>query len=190
MKQSSSQKKNKNSSIFTIFLFLLIVIGCYVLFSIISPARTLTAFKFGTKLLTQLTPVILLVFTLIFVINLFIKPNWIQKHVGHDSGLKGMATAMISGIIAMGPIYIWYSLLKDFQQKGMKPSLIAIFFYSRSVKIPLLPLMIHYFGPAYTFVLTFYMLLFSLPNGLLTEWLTNTRQPDDFSKMSRENSLP
>jgi hypothetical protein len=45
--------------------------------------------------------------------------------------------------------------------------LAAVFLYSRAVKLPFLPLMIHYFGTAYTLVLCLYLLGFSIMNGVL-----------------------
>ncbi|MEJ2315938.1 MAG: hypothetical protein P8Y83_03140 [Gammaproteobacteria bacterium] len=48
----------------------------------------------------------------------------------------------------------------------MRPALVAVFLYSRAIKLPLLPLMIHYFGLAYTLLLIAYLLLFSLLNGM------------------------
>lgn len=176
MGQTSANTKTEKNPIFKAFLFPAIVALCSIIALIFFPARMVIAFDFSVKLLFKLLPILLLVFTLIFIINLLIKPKWIQNHVGHDSGLKGMIVAMTAGIISMGPIYIWYGLLKEFQKKGMKPSLVAVFLYSRSVKLPLLPLMLHYFGSAYTFILTFYILLFSLFNGLITEWLLTDKK--------------
>jgi hypothetical protein len=40
-------------------------------------------------------------------------------------------------------------LLHEVHEKGMQSSLVAVFLYSRAVKLPLLPLMLHYFGTGY-----------------------------------------
>ncbi len=53
----------------------------------------------------------------------------------------------------------------------MRPALLATFLYARSIKLPWLPLMIHYFGLSYTVVFSFYIMLFSPLNGYLTEFL-------------------
>jgi hypothetical protein len=71
----------------------------------------------------------------------------------------------------MGPIYAWYTALAELQQKGMRTAFVATFLYSRAVKIPLLPLMIYYFGPGYTIVLCLYLMVFSVINGILIETL-------------------
>ena len=70
-------------------------------------------------------------------------------------------------MLAAGPIYAWYALLRDLREKGMRASLAAVFLYSRAIKLPLLPLMIHYFGIAYTLVLCLYLLAFSIISGIM-----------------------
>jgi hypothetical protein len=49
----------------------------------------------------------------------------------------------------------------------MRASLAAAFLFSRAIKLPLLPLMVHYFGIAYTLVLCLYLLGFSVVGGVL-----------------------
>jgi len=72
----------------------------------------------------------------------------------------------------MGPVYAWYPMLRELRQKGMRNGLIAAFLYSRAVKLPLLPLMIHYFGVAYAVVLSLYLIAFSILSGIVIERLT------------------
>jgi uncharacterized membrane protein YraQ (UPF0718 family) len=76
------------------------------------------------------------------------------------------------GIASSGPIYMWYPLLSDLKEKGMRDSLIAAFLYNRAIKIPLLPMMVHYFGWDFTFALSIYMVLFSVVNGVIVQYLT------------------
>ena len=168
------QLTGKKKSLTGIFLFLLVVFGFYLLAFLLVPGRAIVALQFGLKMLDKLLPVLGFVFFLMFLTNLFIKPSWVKKHVGHDSGLKGLLIAVVGGILSMGPVYAWYGMLKELQGQGMRSALIATFLYSRSVKIALLPLMIHYFGLTYSLVLCFYLIIFSIFNGLLTERLANS----------------
>ena len=174
---SKQKKKGKKQQLkATNFIFPAIVAVFHGLALLLAPERAVNALTFGLKMLPRLAPVLILVFFLMFLSNLFIKPNWIRNHVGHDSGMKGFLIAIVCGIISMGPIYAWYGMLKDFHKKGMRSALVAAFLYSRSVKLPLLPLMVYYFGTVYTIVLSFYMILFSAVNGLFTEWLTDGKK--------------
>jgi hypothetical protein len=59
----------------------------------------------------------------------------------------------------------------------MRPGLVSVFLYTRAIKLPLLPLLIHYFGLAFSLILLSYLILFSLPAGVLLEWLLDTHTP-------------
>jgi hypothetical protein len=65
------------------------------------------------------------------------------------------------------------ALLGELTDKGIRPALVAVFLYSSAIKPQLLPLMIHYFGLAYTLLLIAYLLLFSLLIGMAMEKLDN-----------------
>ena len=156
-------------------IFLLVVMCLYALVFLVNTELALNALAFATRLLYRMLPVLLLVFALIFVSNLLVKPGWIRANVGRDSGLRGWAVAVVGGILSVGPIYVWYALLRDLKTKGMRTALIAVFLYNRGIKLPLLPLMIHYFGVAYTLVLATYMTLFSLLSGILVEKIVDRK---------------
>ena len=153
--------------------FLLVVILLYglVAYSDVELARR-TAKTF-INILVKILPVLGLVFLLIFVSNLVLSPKKVKTFVGAGSGLKGWVLAIFSGILSTGPVYPWYALLADLGRQGMKRSLIAVFLYSRAVKLPLIPLLIHYFSFSYTLVLSLYLIVFSVVTGLLMERLEN-----------------
>jgi uncharacterized membrane protein YraQ (UPF0718 family) len=136
--------------------------------------RGVRAGYFAAQLLLRLVPVLGLVFILVFVSNLFLNPQFIRTHMGRDAGLRGWLMTMVCGILSVGHVYTWYALLGDLKTKGMRPAFIAAFLYNRVVKIPLLPLMIHYFGWSYTVVLSVYLTIFAVVNGVTTEWLSGT----------------
>ena len=151
--------------------FLLVVILFYGLvgYNDIDLARkTATTFS---NILVKVLPVLGLVFLLIFVSRLVLSPKKVRTFVGAESGLKGWVLAIFTGILSTGPVYAWYALLADLGGQGMKRSLIAVFLYNRAVKLPLIPLLIHYFSFAYTVVLSFYLIVFSVITGLLMERL-------------------
>ena len=53
----------------------------------------------------------------------------------------------------------------------MKIGLITTFLYSRAVKIPLLPLMVHYFGIPFVVILTTSMIIGSIAEGQIVEMI-------------------
>jgi uncharacterized membrane protein YraQ (UPF0718 family) len=106
-----------------------------------------------------------LVFFIMLLINLFLRPASVAKFLGKGSGIRGIILAAVAGIISTGPIYAWYPLLKDLKDKGAGESSIAIFLYNRAVKPFLLPVMIGYFGWLYVVILTILMVLASIAVG-------------------------
>ena len=105
------------------------------------------------------------------VMNYFVNPKKISRYVGEKSGWKGWVLATGAGIISHGPIYVWYPLLKELREHGMKNGLAAVFLYNRAVKIPLVPLMIYYFGVQFLIILTLLTLLASIIEGKIIDTL-------------------
>lgn len=151
------------------YWFLLLICLVYLLTFLAIPARSIEAFQFSMNLLAKLVPIMAVVFFLMFLSNLLLKPEWVKAHVGHDSGVKGYLIAVGGGIFSVGPIYVWFEFLRGLKDKGMRTGLIATFLYARSVKPHLLPLMVLYFGWTYTLVLEFYLILFALLHGWMLE---------------------
>jgi len=107
------------------------------------------------------------------LLNLFLKPQHIAEFLGKRGGIQGVLLTVTTGIISMGPIYAWYPLLKELRERGVSNSLITIFLGNRAVKPLLLPVLISYFGWAYTIILTVLTMLGSLAVGFTTGALVN-----------------
>lgn len=149
--------------------FLGIVVILYVIFSVIKPDFLKPALKFFSSLIIKIIPLLIFVFFIMFIINYFITPKQLVKYLGKKSGFKSWLVAIISGIISTGPIYMWYPMLSELKEHGVRQGLIATFLYTRAVKPALIPLMIFYFGLTYTIVLTVVMIIFSIIQGKVLE---------------------
>ncbi len=149
------------------WIFCILVIILYFIVGIFKFELINSSFLIFINIIIQILPTLLLVFIFVFLFNLFFDTKKIVKLLGHGSGIKGWIIAIFGGILSSGPIYMWYPLLQDLKKQGMKNSLITAFLYNRAVKIPLMPLMIYYFGWLFLIVLTFYMIIFSIINGLI-----------------------
>lgn len=115
----------------------------------------------------KIAPVMLVVLFFMILLNYLVRPQTIRKDLGKGTGIKGYLLAIAGGVFSHGPIFVWYPFLKDLKEEGMSSGLIAVFLYSRAVKLPLLPLMVAYFGIGYTLLLTFYTLLASFCSGII-----------------------
>ncbi len=149
-------------------LLLLGSILLYVILYFVSPTVFSSSMNYVISLFYRLIPVLVLVYVITFLFNLFIKPN--TDLSVHDP-IKLWISSIVGGILSSGPIYMWYPLLSSLKEKGLKDRYIATFLYNRGVKIPLLPLMVQYFGLPFVGLMTLLMVVFSIFNGYATEYL-------------------
>lgn len=155
-----------------------VLVAYGVLFAIMPEKASIGLKSSGSIILNMLVP-LSLVFILMLVFNLFLKPAQIVKFFGREAGIKGVILSAAAGIISTGPIYAWYPLLKDLREKGAANSFLAIFLGNRAVKPFLLPIMISYFGWIYVLILTVFTVLGSIVVGYFVGALVKV-----------ENSLP
>jgi uncharacterized membrane protein YraQ (UPF0718 family) len=154
--------------------FFLFVAFVYLVLFFINNEKTAASLQKGGLILIKLIPIFLAIIVLTAVINYFLKPQKIVKYFGEKSGIMGWVYAIVGGIISHGPMYAWYPMLQDMKSHGLRDGLIATFFYARAIKLPLLPLMIDYFGLIFTIVLSVYILVGAFVQGRLIEhilWL-------------------
>jgi uncharacterized membrane protein YraQ (UPF0718 family) len=158
--------------------FLFLVAMGYVILGIFDFVLLKDVLTVLIRLIVQIAPILLIVFVVMFLTNLFFENKSVSRFLGKGSGFQGWMVAITGGIVSSGPIYMWYPLLSDLKEKGMEDTLIAAFLYNRAIKIPLLPMMVHYFGWDFTLTLSIYMILFSVVNGVVVQRLTK-RGPEE-----------
>jgi uncharacterized membrane protein YraQ (UPF0718 family) len=160
------------------WVFLLFVLLLYGMLAVLDRELTDEAFTRSIVLLSRVWPAFALAFVLLFVLNVFSELGYVGRALEQLAGMKGWLIAILAGVASVGPAYAWYALLRELGKKGMRPSLMAVFLYSRAVKPPLLPVMVYYFGLGYVVMLMSYLLLFSVVNGLIVGRLVGPTQPD------------
>lgn len=171
MKKRSREKKETRKWYGFIFLAFVVVVY-FILFSL-NRENVYRCLRVSGNILVNLIPVLLVVILFMGIANYIFKPKAVSRYLGKESGIKGWFIAAFAGILSHGPIYIWYPLLKEFRQKGMRTGLIGVFLYNRAIKIPLLPLLIYYFGTAFAILLLMWMFIASLAEGKALEIIDN-----------------
>ncbi|WP_457552260.1 hypothetical protein [Desulfobacula sp.] len=160
------------------YLLLGVIIFYGVLF-LVNSGIPLSALKKSILILIKVVPIFIAVILFTAILNYFIKPKQIAGHLGRESRAKAWLWALAAGVISHGPMYAWYPLLEDLRGHGMRDGLIVVFFFSRAVKIPLLPMMVDYFGWTFTLVLSLYILVGAMIQGWILEIIeqTNGKRP-------------
>lgn len=164
------KKGNKIQFKGTKFLFFVIIIYI-VIFFIQKENFSLSLLK-SFEVLLKLLPIFVMIIAITTVINYFLKPKAIMKHFGKDSGYKAWIYSVLGGVVSHGPMYVWYPMLSQLKESGLKNGLLATFMYTRSIKIPFIPIMIDYFGVLFTIILFIYILIGGLLQGILIDFLS------------------
>ncbi len=163
-------KKRKEDKYYGIH-FLGSVVFLYLLLFLFNPANIEKSLKVSADALIQIFPSLLLIILLMGIMNYFVNPKTVSKYVGKGSGIKGWFLAIFAGILSHGPVYAWYPFLRDLRNQGMKSGLIAAFLYNRAIKIPLLPLMVYYFGTRFVLIFTCYIVVASIVQGWIIQMI-------------------
>lgn len=159
-------KKTEQS--YTGWYFLGIVVLVYIIVYFVNSNIIINSLSFFIDLLKKIIPVLFLVIIFMAIINYFVKPKILAKYLNEKTKTKWLI-ATAAGIISTGPIYLWYPMLSELKDKGVKEGLIATFLYARAIKPALMPLMIMYFGLSFTIILSIVMVIFSIIQGLFIE---------------------
>lgn len=151
-------------------IFLLIVIIIYLIVFLINPSYTKSSFSNFLEAMLNILPIVGFVFIILFIVNYFLKPEKVKKHLGHESGLKGWFYIFFTGgFIPMGPPYVVLPLLGELKKQGMREALIISFLYVRNLQLIFLIVMAYYFGIIFTLVVSFYVFIFAILSGVLVE---------------------
>ena len=150
-------------------IFLPIVIITYIVLALYHPNKTLNALDASFHVLLKILPIIAAVILLLGVFNYFFDAKKFSQKLSRDAGIKAWFFALAGGVISHGPVYVWYPLLQDLRSNGVRDGLLVAFIYARSIKVPMLPVMIDYFGWKFTLILSVYTLLASVVLGMLMD---------------------
>jgi len=167
--------KNKFKKISGSWYFLIFVILIYFILLIFKQDLFSSSLNFFNEIILKIIPIFILIFILMTLTNYFITPKFIIKHF-KEKGIKKWFFVILGGILSVGPIYMWYPLLKDLKNKGLSYGLITCFLYNRGIKIPLLPIAIFYFGWKYILILGIIMIFMSVIQGIMINKLITNRE--------------
>jgi len=150
------------------YLLPLLLVG-YALLYIYYPDKTIEALSKSLSTLLHLLPIFLIVIVLMGIFIALMSAKRIAKLLGNQSGIKGWAIAVVGGILSHGSSYIWYQMLANLREQQVRDGLIVTFLYTRAIKLPWLPLMVSYFGYAFTVLLMFNIIIAALIQGMIVE---------------------
>lgn len=149
------------------FLFFVIIIYIFIFFY--DSQKSFLALTKSYEMILRLLPIFVMIILILTLINYFLKPKAIMKYFGKNSGLKGWLLAVISGVISHGPMYAWYPMIDELRKNDLKDGLLVTFMFTRTIKVPYIPILIDYFGLIFTVILFINILIAGVLQGLIME---------------------
>ncbi|NPV02233.1 MAG: hypothetical protein HPY53_12730 [Brevinematales bacterium] len=147
-------------------LILIAVLGLFYIISVVAN------FGFGIKTMGNFTDsfiemitLIPFMFVLIGLFDVWVPKEVIEKHVGQDSGIKGMLWVILLSMLQGGPLYGAFPVAYILWKKGASTRNIFVYLGAFStMKIPMLSFEIGYLGLKFSLMRT----LLTLPVFILT----------------------
>ncbi len=167
MKEKQKKQKKKGFN----YLFLLLSILVYMFFLIASPNKRGLLNRNILNLLAKILPVLILIFVFMFLLELFFPVKKMASLLKKQKNIVLWGVSILTGILSTGSIYLWYPILKELKENGVKDEIIAVFIFNRAIKLQLLPMMIIYFGLKYVIILTVVMIVLSVFYGLVFKFI-------------------
>ena len=110
-------------------------------------------------------------FIIVGLFDVWVPKEKIQKHIGQESGIKGIAIVVLLAMLQAGPLYGAFPVAYMLWKKGASIKNIFIYLGAfASLKIPMLGIEIAYLGVKFTLVRTLVSLPLFIAIGYLMEW--------------------
>ncbi len=120
------------------YLFPLIVAVVVAIFTLIDNQTGLKALSITGSSFLEMLSVIPPIFVLLGLLDVWVPREKIIKHLGEESGFKGIVLSFVLGAAAAGPLYGAFPIAAVFMKKGVKFSNVLIFIGAWSTtKIPM-----------------------------------------------------
>ena len=147
-----------------IILFIIFSIGSYF----IGFRPGLVIYSNFNEFVIEMISFIPLLFILIGLFDVWFPKEMLEKHIGNESGIKGIFLVILLAMLQAGPLYGAFPVAYILHKKGASVKNIFIYLGAfSSMKIPMLGIEMGYLGIKFTIIRT----LISLPLFILIGYL-------------------
>jgi uncharacterized membrane protein YraQ (UPF0718 family) len=138
------------------------------------PGRTI--YQSFTKSFIEMITFIPFLFIIVGLFDVWFPKEKIEKHIGRDSGIKGILTVIVLAMLQAGPLYGAFPVAYILYKKGASIKNIFIYLGAFSaLKIPMLGVEIGYLGLKFTLARTLVTLPLFIVVGYFMEWYLKNR---------------
>ena len=118
---------------------------------------------------------IISVFSLVGLLQVWIKKEVIVRLLGREGGIKSLLIATLCGTLLIGPAYIIFPLLMEIQKQGARWAVITIVLTSYAIKLHMIPIEVEFLGWPFALGRALVTIALAIPTGLLVEALMERR---------------
>jgi len=130
-----------------------------------------TIYQSFTKSFIEMLIFIPFLFIIVGLFDVWFPKEKIEKHIGQESGIKGIFLVVILAMLQAGPLYGAFPVAYILYKKGASIKNIFIYLGAfSSLKIPMLGIEIGYLGINFTLARTLVSLPLFIAIGYLMEW--------------------
>lgn len=167
----------------------LIFLGISLFVLLIDPVNGKNVFKLASNDFKTMLLTIPPIFIMIGLMDVWIKKETMIKHMGHDSGLRGLFWAFLLGTIGAGPTYGAFPVAALLIRKGARIAY-ALFFLGiwSAVKLPLVIFETTAMGAKFTIIHTSVMILTYLIGSFAIEKLLSAKDKEELIINAKEIS--
>ncbi len=129
-----------------------------------------------TQSFVEMVTFVPFLFIIVGLLDVWVPKEKIQKHIGQESGLKGIAVMVLLAMLQAGPLYGAFPVAYLLYRKGASIKNIFIYLGAfSSMKIPMLGIEIGYLGIKFLLARTLISLPLFIGIGYLMEWYLKNR---------------
>ena len=148
----------------------------YCLAFLLSPERARLALNSATITFLSVLLLIIAVFCLVGLLQIWISRDQIVHLLGREGGIKSLVIAALCGTLLIGPAYIIFPLLMEIQKRGARWAVITIVLTSYAVKVQMIPIEVGFLGWPFTLGRALITIALAIPTGLLVEAMMERQQ--------------
>jgi len=153
--------------------YLILIGGAYLACARADRGKTLQSLKIAGGSLVKLVPLLVAIFALIGLFQVFVPAPLIERQLGAASGWAALLTGGLLGAVAIGPPLAAFPLAGSLLDSGAWPPAVAAFIVSWvSVGVVTLPFEAEVFGARYALTRNAVSFLAALLIGLLVGMLS------------------
>ncbi len=127
-----------------------VAVAAYSLLATVSLSEAKMAAIIGATTFASVFVTLVTVFIFVGLFQVWVREEFILKHLGEQSGFRGLFLGALLGTAIHGPLVGVFPLLKTLLNKGARLGVVIAIVSTWAIKLPMIPLELRFFGWKFT----------------------------------------